>query len=216
MTANTPDNSSRLLTKVDDVLRLGLSRFPKESVPTLVALLGVFAGLSYGLLSLACTLVYDALGIEPREVGLGSGAVLQQAGRGAIMTGVLFFLTQLAFAILTPGLVRRLPPASRAPTTHMPLLRRLSLVLACAISSVGILFMTTFAVVKARRDMSAGHTPQKLADVLPVPWHASIANVQWTGDVKKSPDLPPCALYLGTANSTPPFSTEPTTMGLVL
>src|SRR4051812_37510099 len=83
--------------------RKGLSEALTENASKLAAAAGVLGGVVYLLLYIACTWVYEPLGVSPSDVGLGYGELLVRAGVGFV--GVLAFGIAWAFVTNVGGLV---------------------------------------------------------------------------------------------------------------
>jgi hypothetical protein len=147
------------------------------------AALGVVGVVGYGLLSAGAARAYGAVGIEPREVGLSSGAVLAQT---TISIGVVVAI--MLAPIVVPRFRRRLRPQ------HFAVLAGANLALTA--------FLVVLVSSQARRDFRAGHRTAPLLGwlALPSPWQARIATLAWTAPPPGLGSPPSCALYLGTSD----------------
>lgn len=146
-----------------------------------IAVVGVTG---YGLLSAGAARAYEAVGIEPREIGLSSGVVLAQTTIG-IGVVVAIMLAPIGIPQWRRGLRAK----------HFALLAAVNLVCTAA--------LVVIVSGQARRDFRAGHRTDPLIGVLalPTPWHAGIAKPSWVGAGRADQTpLPPCALYLGTSD----------------
>ena len=171
----------------------GFGAVVKDLATPVATVFTLIGALWFGVLSLSVTIAYAPVGVTPREVGLASGAVLAQAGAGF---AALFVAGLLYLGLAAAMLFRR---AARPEA----LARRVRLLLGVAvILGLTVCAFTLVNAFNARVDLHAGRTPAS-SGLLPVPWRAETADVQWAGAAGTEPaDLPACGLYLGQDGAT--------------
>jgi hypothetical protein len=167
------------------------------------AILAVAGAAWYGLLSLGAVIVYDPLGVQPREVGLTGGTVLAQSAIGLAASLVLLFVLERVTLFLTVLVTVRPVESAAVPDRRPSLLR--SLAFTSAIIGTVAIFVVLWSSLDARDDLESGRRPSSgilpgLDPVFPSPWQGEIAEIDWAGDKPSGfGDLPSCALYLGQA-----------------
>lgn len=151
----------------------------------LIAIAGV---IGYGLLSAGASRAYEVVGVQPREIGLSSGVVLAQTTIAIGVVVVIMLAPAVLGAVFFSGWLRR--------GRHLAILAACNLLLTAAV---------VFTVSsQARSSLVAGRsTAPMLGLALPSPWHASVAQIRWADKRPLDAEpLPPCALYLGSAEGT--------------
>lgn len=146
----------------------------------------------YGLLNFGAAIAYEPLGVQPREVGLGSSELLAQSAVGlAVALLVMVFGYGLQWSLLWMFGIRD-PPPHRGPFR-------------LAYLAVGLVCAPVFVVssaLEARGDLRDGRRPASLFGT-GSPWRGEIATLAWAGAKPNDfGDLPPCALYLGEVDGT--------------
>lgn len=150
----------------------------------LSAATAIGAVIEYGLLSIGAARTYQAIGVEPREIGLSSGVVLAQTTISIGAVAVLM-IAPMTIAIFR-GWFKR--------AHYFGILAAVNLVLTGA--------LVVYASNEARSALEKGHsTPPLFGSLaLPSPWHAEIARIVWLNESPANAGSPTCVLYLGTAD----------------
>jgi hypothetical protein len=164
-----------------------------------VALVGA---LWFGLLSLGAAIAYEPAGVRPREIGLGSGTVLTQAGVGFVIGFVIWALGFLAM-MLAPWAYSRWRGGERPKWLSRGLLG-LALVPGVVIPVFGVQSDARRARDALREGERVGNP--RLHIGIRNPWGGEIAEIAWAEKPPAgAPALPSCALYLGEAGGTAVF-----------
>jgi hypothetical protein len=160
----------------------------------------------FALLSLGAGIVYDSVGVQPREVGLSSGTLLGQSAIGlAVVIVVVVVLERIFYFLVQAAAVS--PDGSAAPTRKRSLSPTVRLATTLLTVSTLATLIVLLNALDAKSDLKAGRRPTSaLLPGLPSPWRGEIAKLAWSD---KNPSgfgaLPSCALYLGQADSTAVF-----------
>lgn len=153
----------------------------------IAAILGLVAAAWFGLVSAGARLAYQPLGVQPREVGLDSAALLAQAA--APITAFVVGAAVLAIFWMIRFDDIRITP-QRAPLIFGAICVSTWVLGAC------VVLVTSSATRKAFED---GKEPATTFGL----WPAEIATLGWAGVPTASTSaLPSCVLFLGSAGST--------------
>lgn len=175
----------------------GFGAVVKDLATPVATVFTLIGALWFGVLSLSVSIAYAPVGVTPREVGLASGAVLAQAGAGF----AALFVAGLLYLGLASTMLFRVSASSDRPRA-LALRVRVLLVVAVVLGLV-VCGFTLARAFGARNDLHDGRTPASAFLLLPVPWRAETADVEWVGTVETKPaDLPACGLYLGQDGAT--------------
>jgi hypothetical protein len=166
---------------------------PKKFIAAIAGAAAFITVFWYGVLTLLCSIVYDPIGVVPREVGLSWGAVLAQAGAAfaaLLSLGVVYWLAWLVLWQRSVGY-----------GGDERILRTISW-LALVLIVLFTLGIFVYNAKTARNDIREGRTPDLFMAVFSPPWRATVAEARWAATKPQNVALPPCLLYLGQADGT--------------
>jgi hypothetical protein len=173
----------------------------RPSLATITGVLALAGALWYGLQSLVAAWVYAPIGVHPRDIGLGSAALLSQATIGliALLLSLLIIMLIVALIWAVRSAEKKYKGATDSFAAFDAVLEVGITLFVWAVVWVFIAPLVLFLLADhARESIQDGKRPSTFG--FPTAWPAEVAFPQ--SIAPDGPTLPFCVLYLGQAEGT--------------